>query len=210
MERAEIVATVEQERLDLADLLDDLGPEEWARPSLARGWTVQDVVAHLTLTTRLSPLAAVTGVLRARGDLNRMIGDSARARAAQYTPAELVAQLRETAGSARRPLGTQPPDPLVDMLVHGQDIARPLGRTREMPSPAVAAALDHAWGSSFYGARKRFAGLRLRATDLDWSAGEGEEVRGPAGDLLLLATGRPAGLDALDGPGVTQAAARMG
>ncbi|WP_433507592.1 hypothetical protein ACQP04_14705 [Pseudonocardia halophobica] len=59
-------------------------------------------------------------------------------------------------------------------------------------------------------ARKRFAGLRLRATDLDWSAGEGEEVRGPAGDLLLLATGPPVGLDALDGPGVTQAAARVG
>ncbi|WP_051737603.1 maleylpyruvate isomerase family mycothiol-dependent enzyme [Pseudonocardia halophobica] len=98
----------------------------------------------------------------------------------------------------------------MDMLVHGQDIARPLGRPREMPAPAVAAALDHAWGSSFYGARKRFAGLRLRATDPDWSAGEGEEVRGPAADLLLLATGRPAGLDALDGPGVTQAAARVG
>jgi uncharacterized protein (TIGR03083 family) len=147
VERAEIVSTVERERLDLADLLDDLGPEERTRPSLARGWTVQDVVAHLTLTTRLSPVAAMTGVLTARGDLNRMIGDSARARAAQYTPAELVAQLRETAASARRPLGTRPPDPMVDMLAHGQDIVRPLGRTRGMPAPAVSAALDHVWAA---------------------------------------------------------------
>ncbi len=130
------------------------------------------------------------GVLRARGDIHKMIGDAARRRAAEFTPAELVAQLRATAGSARRPLGAQPPDPLVDILVHGQDIARPLGRARPMPPDRVQPALEHVWSSSFYGARKRFAGLRFVATDVDWSVGEGAEVRGPSGELLLLLTGR--------------------
>ncbi|MDF2979478.1 MAG: hypothetical protein K0S40_4206 [Actinomycetospora sp.] len=51
---------------------------------------------------------------------------------------------------------------------------------------------------------------RAQATDADRSAGDGDrEVRGPAGELLLVATGRPAGLAALEGPGVEDAAARL-
>jgi uncharacterized protein (TIGR03083 family) len=204
-----IVRAVEAERRDLADLLDRLAPADWDVGSLCAGWTVRDVVAHLTLATRLSKPAAVLGVVRARGDINRMISDAARRRAGEFGPAELIAQLRATAGSARRPLGTQPADVLVDLLVHGQDIARPLGRTRPMRPERVLPALEHVWRSSFYGARKRFSGLRFVATDLDWSAGEGPEVRGPGGELLLLLTGRQAGLDGLDGPGAAAAGARL-
>ena len=210
MDRADLLATLETERLALADVIDTLDAEEWRTPSLCAGWTVQDVVAHMTLTSRLTRLGAIRAVLAARGDINRMIDESARARAAEYSPAELAAQFRETAGSARRPLGTQPRDPLVDVLVHAQDVTRPLGRPHPMPAAHVVPALEHAWGSSFYGARKRLAGLRLVATDADWSAGEGyREVRGPAGELLLVATGRPAGLAALEGPGVEDAASRL-
>jgi uncharacterized protein (TIGR03083 family) len=210
MDRDAILQAVEAERLGLADLLDGLDPGEWERKSLCAGWTVHDVVAHLTLATRLSPLAAIGGMLRARGDINRMIGDAARTRSARYGPAELVGQLRETAGSPERPLGTQPPDPLVDVLVHGQDIARPLGREREMPPERVLPAIEHVWSSSFYGARKRFDGLRFVATDADWSGGEGaREVSGPIGELLLLSTGRPAGLERTTGNGAGAAARRV-
>jgi uncharacterized protein (TIGR03083 family) len=125
------------------------------------------------------------------------------------TPPELVAQLRETAGSPHRPPGTKVQDPLVDVLVHGQDIARPLGRTRVIPLDRAEVALGYVWSSSFYGVRKRFRGLRLVATDLDWAAGDGPEVRGAAAELLLAATGRPAGLPALSGPGRDEAAARV-
>ena len=38
-------------------------------------------------------------------------------------------------------------------------------------------------------------------------AGEGPQVRGPAADLLLLATGRAAGLSGVSGPGAAEAAA---
>lgn len=209
MDGEAIRRAVEAERRDLADLLDRLAPADWDVGSLCAGWTVRDVVAHLTLTTRLSRRAAVLGVLRARGDINRMIRETARRRAAEFGPAELVAQLRATAGSARRPPGAQPPDPLVDLLVHGQDIARPLGRVRQMPADRVLPALDHVWRSSFYGTRRRFAGLRLVATDVDWSAGEGGEVRGPGGELLLVMTGRAAGLGGLDGPAAAEVAARL-
>jgi uncharacterized protein (TIGR03083 family) len=211
VERADIVRALESERLRLADVLDDLAPEEWPVPSLCAGWTVKVVVAHISLATRLSPLTAIRGVVAARGDINLMIDRASRARAEQYSPAELIAQFRETADSARRPFGAKPMDPLVDILVHGQDINRPLHRTYPMTVEYVVPALGFVAGTKFYGAPQRLAGLRLVATDADWSTGSASdrEVRGPAGELLLVATGRPAGLPALSGDGVDELAARL-
>lgn len=79
-----------------------------------------------------------------------------------------------------------------------------------MPAEQTVAALEHVLASQFYGARKRLAGTRLVATDRQWSAGEGpDEIRGPTGDLLLLATGRAAGLAGVSGPGAERIAAAL-
>ena len=210
MDHADLQAAITSERLRLADMLEDLTPEEWRVESLCAGWTTKVVVAHLALLTRLSRLAAIRGVLAAGGNINLMIDRAARAWAEQYSPAELLAQFREAAGTTRRPLGAKPTDPLVDILVHGQDITRPLGRRFPMPPTRVVPALAFVVATSFHGAPKRLAGLHLVATDADWSTGEGDrELRGPAGELLLVATGRPAGLDGLDGAGVDEIASRL-
>jgi uncharacterized protein (TIGR03083 family) len=210
MDRDQVLAWVKAERLSFADLLDDLDEHEWAVPSLCTGWTVRDVAAHLTLSTRATLLGTIRSAIRARGDFDRMEDTKARERAVAFEPAELIAQIRETAGSARRAPLSGPVDPLVDALVHGQDIARPLGRTREMPVRPAVVAIEHVMASMFYGARKRLAGTRLVATDLEWSAGEGpDEVRGKVCDLLLLATGRPAGLAGVSGPGAERIAAAL-
>ncbi|WP_369216134.1 maleylpyruvate isomerase family mycothiol-dependent enzyme [Streptomyces flavofungini] len=208
MDRDQVLAWTRTERLSLADFLGTLGDEEWKAASLCTGWTVHDVVAHLTLSTRATLLGTLKGAVRARGNWERMERDAARERAARYSPAELTAQFRETAGSARRAPLSAPLDPLTDVLVHGQDIARPLGRARPMPVEQTVAALAHVVASPFYGARGRLRGVRLVATDADWSTGTaaGEEARGPAGDLLLLATGRPAGLAGVAGPGAERLA----
>ncbi|WP_298799869.1 maleylpyruvate isomerase family mycothiol-dependent enzyme [Pseudonocardia sp. 73-21] len=208
--RTEILPLVEAERLDLADFLESLDDHEWAEPSLCPGWTVHDVAAHLTLSTRQSSLVTLARVLRARGDIDAVFAAWARARSAAYDPAEVTAQLRATAGSTHRMVISSPFDPLLDILVHGQDIARPLGRERPVLAERAIPALGHAWTSSFYGAPERFAGLRFVATDADWSTGDGPlEVRAPVGDLLLLATGRTAGLEGVSGPGATEAAERI-
>ncbi|GAA4866683.1 maleylpyruvate isomerase family mycothiol-dependent enzyme [Actinomycetospora straminea] len=210
MDAADLHAAISAERLRLADVIDALTPEQWTQPTLCAGWTVKTLVAHLTLTSRLTPFEAVRAMIAARFDINRMIDRSARARAAEYSPAELAAQYRESATWTGRPFGTKPRDPLVDVLVHGQDLTRPLSIRLPMPAEHVVPALDHTLGASFYGAPKRLAGLRLVATDADWSHGEGaDEVRGPSGDLLLVATGRRSGLDALEGPGVETVSGRL-
>jgi uncharacterized protein (TIGR03083 family) len=202
MERDEVWRTIDEERSLLADLLDSLRADEWDSPTLCEQWRVRDVVAHLALST-LPPGRAVTEMVRYRGNFNRMVHDLACRHADSREPDQLVAQLRALVGSRRHVIGTTPMDPLVDVLVHGQDITVPLGRSRSMPTDAAVAAADRVWSMGFpHRARRRLGGLRLVAIDAEWNAGEGPEVRGPIAVLLLVLTGRRARLDELGGAGV--------
>jgi uncharacterized protein (TIGR03083 family) len=100
-------------------------------------------------------------------------------------------------------------DPLMDLVIHAQDVARPLGRPYTSPPEAVAACLAYVAANKFMGAPQRLVGVRLVPTDTGWTLGDGAEVRGPDIDLLLVAAGRHAGLVALDGPGVAVVAERL-
>ena len=200
---------VAAERLRLADDLEFLTTEQWSTPSSCAGWTVHDVVAHLTLSTRQGVPWTLWRTLRAGGNIDRAFADMARERARRYPPADLIAQLREMAGVDRRLALAGELDPLNDLLVHSQDIAIPLGRGRDLPVERALPCLRHVWAAPFVGAAKRFAGLRLTATDAEWSEGEGPEVRGPVGALLLAANGRVAGLEGLTGDGLEEARRRF-
>ena len=208
MDRKSVIAETADERVDLCSFLEQLAPSDWARPSLCPGWSVHEVLAHLC--QELTIRAMVIGGIRARGNFDRMNADMARALAAVREPSELIGQLRRTASSMRLAPFSKPEDALLDVLVHGQDIARPLGRVRSMRPDRVLPALDYAVGSIWYGGSKRFKTVRLVATDADWVGGNGaEEVHGTAGDLLLVATGRSAALASLSGPGVGTVRAQL-
>jgi uncharacterized protein (TIGR03083 family) len=192
---------IDAERAGLADLLDDLTPAEWATPSLCSGWRVRDVAAHLTLS-HMRPATAVREALRARGNYDRMVHDSA-VRQAALPCDEFPRRLRAMVGSRRKVPFVAPLVPLLDVLVHGQDIARPLGRDRPMPLDAAVTAADHVWSMGWpFHAQRRLRGLHLAATDAAWSAGDGLAVEGPISALLLLMTGRDAAIDELAGEGV--------
>ena len=205
-----MLAEVGDELLSLADQLEALQDHEWEVESLCRGWTVKDVVAHLTLSTRESLAEVVVPLLRSRGDFDLVTAVRARDRAQRFTCTELIAQLRAMAGVDRRFALSGRLDPLVDVLVHGQDIVRPLNRTRGMAVERAVPALEHVWASRFLNPRKRFDGIRFVATDATWARGHGPlELRATAGNLLLVATGRPAGLQGLHGAAVDAAATRL-
>lgn len=198
-------AVIDAERLSLADLLEDLSPEEWVHPSLCSEWRVCDVAAHLALA-HTGPVRAVLGMVRARGNFDRMIADTAR-RHATVPQRQVVAEIRAMAGSRRLAAGVTYLEPLVDVLAHGQDIAVPLGRPRPMPVEATATAATRVWTmpwplSTAFRARARFSGLELVASDIDWSVGEGAKVEGPIEALFLLLTGRTVLLGELSGAGV--------
>ncbi|WET82110.1 maleylpyruvate isomerase family mycothiol-dependent enzyme [Amycolatopsis sp. QT-25] len=205
MNDGEISAWTETERLSFADLLEGLTEQDWSVTTLCPEWTVHAMAGHLAQTTRNRLKDTLAGIVEAKGDWDRMNVDQAVAYAARFTPAELVAQIREDAGSRRRSPGAKPIDPLADVLIHGQDVARPLGITRPMPEKPSIAALEHLLVSPFWGAKKRCKDLRLIATDAEWTGGTGpEEVRGPLADLLLAVSGRSVGLATLTGPGIVR------
>jgi len=207
MDRDEVWRAIDAERVSLADLLDSLGEQEWETPSLCAGWRVRDVAAHLTLA-QMRPPPAVVAALRARGNFNRMIHDTAVRRARRLAAAEYAPRLRAMAGSRRKAPGVSHLEPLIDVLVHGQDIAIPLGRRRPMSAGAAAAAADRVWPNLFpWRAERKLGGFRFAATDCSWSAGDGLLVEGPIGAILLLLTGRPAGLAQLSGPGAGELSA---
>ena len=139
MNHDEVWRTIDAERLSMADLFDDLSEAEWQTPSLCAGWRVRDVAAHLTLA-HTGLLAGTVALVRARGGPNRMIRDSA-VRQARLPVERYPVALRGMVGSRRTAPFLTPFEPLVDVLVHGQDIAVPLGRTRPMPTAAAATAV---------------------------------------------------------------------
>lgn len=194
-------AVIADQRRALAQLVDGRPDEDWERPSLCSEWRIRDVVAHVALTPRSPGLAAIllAGV-RARGNFNSVNRDMARAHAA-HTPAQLVADLRDTADSRRKPAITTLDNLLFDVLVHVQDVAVPLGVDRPMPPDAAREGVERVWRMGWpFWAKRKLRGLRLEATDVAWAVGAGPTVRGPAQGLLLLLTGRTgAALALLDG-----------
>jgi hypothetical protein len=107
-----------------------------------------------------------------------------------------------------------PPGPidswLGETIVHAEDIRRPLGIAHTYPVNDVTRIAAFYRGSNLLiGGKRRAAGLTLRATDADWSAGSGPEVAGPAISLVLAITGRPAALDDLSGEGLAALNQRM-
>jgi hypothetical protein len=131
------------------------------------------------------------------------VAEDAR-QAARRPIAELLAEFERHDGSRRHPWGTSVVDPLLDVLVHSQDIAVPLARPHPMPvEPAVVAARRaHRLGFLFHDSAVRRQ-LAIRATDADFAVGTGLLVEGPIRTVLLLLTGRTAAaLPGLSGPGL--------
>ncbi|MGH8970589.1 MAG: maleylpyruvate isomerase family mycothiol-dependent enzyme [Actinomycetes bacterium] len=117
-------------------------------------------------------------------------------------PADTLAEFRRNLTAT-----SHPPGPIVTWLgetvVHREDIRRPLGIAHTYPGDAVTRLADFYKGSNLLiGSKRRIAGVRLRATDAEWSSGEGPEVAGPLLSLVLAMTGRKAALDDLSGEGL--------
>jgi uncharacterized protein (TIGR03083 family) len=207
MDKRAVWAATDQERASLADLLATLHDDEWTVPSLCGDWTVKEVAAHVTLVD-IGKMRVTVELIRHGGSLARTGSDTARQLAAELSTAQLVERVRAKVGARGHIIGTTHVDPLVDVLVHGQDIAVPLGRERAMPADAAVVAARRVATMAFWsGKRRMLRGLRLRATDADWAYGEGALVSGPIAVLLLVLTGRRARMNELSGAGLERLAA---
>jgi uncharacterized protein (TIGR03083 family) len=172
-------------------LLSGLTPEQWSVPSLCDGWTIRDVAAHTIAYLGQSRNRLIVNMIRTRFDVDRLnargIGDFAGAE-----PEQLITLMRrdvEPSGAAALYGGRVA---LIECLIHQQDVRRPLGQPRAIPEERLRVSLNYARISPVIAAARRTRGVRLVATDMEWSAGRGPDVRGAGEALLLAMTGRSA------------------
>ena len=78
-------------------------------------------------------------------------------------------------------------------MVHGEDIRRPLGARGDHPAEHLTTLAEvYKKTGAPLRAKKRLDGLKLEATDVDWSTGDGPEVRGTV-HVVDPRDGRPHG-----------------
>jgi uncharacterized protein (TIGR03083 family) len=207
MATADIWPTIHAERAALAADLESVGDAQWATPSLCDEWTVHDVLAHMTATTRITAPAFFAKFISAGFSIKRMQAKDIAVERGN-SPADTLARFKSQVNSTKHPPG--PTDTwLGETLVHAEDIRRALGVTHTYPTDAAVRVADFYKGSNLIiGAKKRIAGLKLRAADADWTHGEGPEVSGPVMALVMAMTGRKAVHPDLSGDGVATLAAR--
>lgn len=196
------------EREELAVLLESLTPQQWESPSLCANWRVRDIVAH---AIGFDPLTRAQLLRRmAKGLVTR--GGSNAIGVAEYadTPTdELVALVRRYLEPRGVTAGFDGKIALTDGMIHQQDIRRPLGLPRSIPSERLRVALDFTLYAPRLLGAWRIRGVRMVATDMDWTHGRGPEVRGSGEALLMAMAGRGDACKDLGGPGKDKLAGRM-
>ena len=197
MDRDTLWSHTHRERLALATTLRTLTPGQWEHASLCEGWTVKDVAAHIITTHPQLGLTNTLGVFGrnlGRG-YNTMIFRETKRTSARMSTDDILRDFETYATSRRKVATTTTVEPLIDAIVHHQDIVRPLG-LRHDPDPAAAAvAADRLRAISWLmGTREQLKGMRMVATDIDWDRGKGRLVEAPMRELLMLCSGRPADL----------------
>jgi len=205
----EIEARVQVERVRLLEVLAGLDADGWRTPSLCAGWSVRDLVVHVLMPYEASTPRFLLAMLRARFDFDRAADRWARGD--RRTPEQLLTALRATAGARFNVPGAPPEGPLSHLVIHAQDVYRPLG----VPSPTDPDNARIALGQ-LLGPRGRGSlvpglvdGLTFTATDADLRHGAGPEVRGPAAALLTTVAGRTAALTDLTGDGAPVVRTRL-
>jgi hypothetical protein len=138
-------------------------------------------------------------------------------------PADLVAVLRENAENRWAPPGGGLAGALSHDVIHGLDSTWLLSLAYEIPVEAMTMVLgsitgplapadDAAVAADVQPGAERttlfgfpLGGIRVSATDLDWSAGQGAELRGRGRDLLPLLAGRQIPHELFSGAGADRA-----
>jgi uncharacterized protein (TIGR03085 family) len=182
----------DRERADLADLLDELGPDQ---PTCCGDWTTAHLAAHLAVRDRRPDALLGFGLEEVTGDgplpswahrLERRLRDS--------TPyADVVAQVRS--GPPVWSVLAWPGGKtfnVAEFAIHHEDVRR--AQPEWAPRPLSRADQDALWTPATLFARRVRGGVMLRRTDVDGVAKRigagGRTVAGEPLELLLWASGR--------------------
>lgn len=199
---------IRTERAALIVDLEGVSGDAWSTPSLCAGWSVRDVLAHMTSTAKTSAGSFIGRFAGSGFRFNAMNESGMRAQLGS-TPADTLAGFKAQLDATVHPPG--PMDTWVgEVVIHSQDIRRPLGIAHTFQPEALTLVGDFVInGNLLLGGKRRSTGLRLVAADQDWTRGDGPEVKGPLASIILAVTGRKAGLADLTGDGVATLTGRI-
>jgi len=202
------------ERADVHDFLASLTPAQWDEPSLCQGWRIRDVAVHLLVDEPVEQLGLPLALVKAawfRFSVHR-INDWWVQRNRDRPADSIVSAFAGAWQPGRISKLIGPRTGVRAMVIHHQDMRRPLRMRRVVPEERLRAALEVILtprGSINLGSFERGSGLRLQATDIDWSWGDGPAVHGPAESILMAVAGRRGTLAELSGPGLPVLASRI-
>jgi uncharacterized protein (TIGR03083 family) len=197
----DLLSLAEAERADLLALLRDLTAAQWDAQSLCPEWRVRDVATHVVSYDQLSRVETVATFLRG-GLRTSRVNEVALSRYRDLDPSGIVDLVAGNQRPRGLPSGFKGGIALTDGTIHHQDIRRALGLTRSIPHGRLVAVLGFALRAPTLPAKRNAKGLKLTATDIDWTTGEGPEVRGPGEALLMALAGRGHALGELSGAGL--------
>lgn len=196
-------ARITSGREAFADYLGTLTEQHWQTRSLCSDWTVKELAAHMLVIPTKAKGEVFRSFVRSGFNLDRLNAGFVRDLSTTMSGQEIAALTRRSAGSQSRPPGLNLGGVFTELAVHTADISEALAMPFDLPMADYVANLDRLKDvQPVMGAKKRIAGLRLQATDTDWSHGAGPLVSGPAKQLLLAMAGRPTALDHLVGDGL--------
>ena len=205
----EIDAMIDAERNQLLDALEGLDAGQWSEPSLCAGWRVRDVAVHLLMPYEMT-VPGFFGKMAAAGFRFDAMAD--RWATADARPAgEILQALRSTKERRFGIPGAPPEAPLCHLVIHAQDIYRPLGIEHTIDPQSATVVLDQLVSPKARRALKNglLDGLALSASDTGWSYGTGAQVIGSAAALITTLSGRTAATAELTGDGADQVRQRI-
>ena len=187
--------------------------DDWLCPSLCERWTNHAVLAHLVVGLSASLHSVVGAMVGHRGSFDSANAEMARTLAAVRSPAELLDDY-ERLSHQPRGMGRYFPSRLFlgDHVTHELDMVFALDREPEIEPDVLVAVLNTqvAVPNPFVPAFRNSRGLRLRATDAEWSHGErGPLVEGRTAELVSVLGNRPKPLPRLVGDGVAVLESRL-
>ena len=195
--------SIENGRRAFGTYLASLTPDDWKRPSLCADWTVKDVAAHMLVIPTMAKGQVFRAFAGSGFNLAKMNAKLVRALTTEMSTADIAAKTTSSAASRSIPPGLKLKGVFNELAIHAADVAEAVGKPFDLPVEDYVACVDFLKGlQPVFGAKKRVAGLTLRATDARWSTGSGPEVSGPSKQLLLALAGRRAAFDQLAGDGL--------
>lgn len=200
---------IHAERARLAGLLEGLTPEQWATRSLCTEWSVEQVTAHLTAAANTGTWAWIRSIVRSGFSTNKHNERLLRKYLGRNH--EETLEMYQRSISLRVAPTKDYAAFLGEVVVHGQDIARPLGKELT-PDPVGVVEVARFFAAKDFAVNSKtlVKDLRMEAVDAAFESGSGPTVRGNLLDLVMVMAGRCDYCAALSGEGVGEAPTSLG